>query len=492
MVVTALLIIPLMIFAAFAIDVGSWYAEASRVQRAADAAALAGVVWMPDLDKAEQAAYDTAARNGYVHGSNAVVTVSVSGESRLRVDIDAPAEAFFGKVVTDGILIERWATASFIDPIPMGNPTSALGTADLGFTDPQGFWLNAHAYCFSRGAGDLLNSAQQNGSSCSSEDNPLYREEGYVYVIDKPAGVAVSVDVLHAGLCKRPGWTTSRGEANLSAGPTIEFELFAPDLDQPTTDNIVPANQFGVTQTTDPSDCPDWGQWNTDPDSGWTTMFTIPAGAQEGRWLLSAATPENSSHQHKNMYGLRVDDPSTPERFCSTLTASSCPSITARDFLSIYIGEATDSPSDGAGNPAEFYFAEVSEDHAGKTLEVRLWDPAEGSEYLQFLNPLGQPVDFEWRTIDCAEYPDTCRGRTDIAGGDVDSCPYTSGACLDTRNLNLHDRYLQLRIELPADYACDGTDCWWQILYAPIGAGDVNDTTTWSIRVLGDPLRLVE
>ncbi|MEZ5226562.1 MAG: pilus assembly protein TadG-related protein [Acidimicrobiales bacterium] len=38
---TALLLIPLMIFAALAVDVGGWYAQATQAQRAADAAALA-------------------------------------------------------------------------------------------------------------------------------------------------------------------------------------------------------------------------------------------------------------------------------------------------------------------------------------------------------------------------------------------------------------------------------------------------------------------
>ena len=39
----------MVVSAAFAVDVGGWYARAAEVQRAADAAALAGVVWMPDF-----------------------------------------------------------------------------------------------------------------------------------------------------------------------------------------------------------------------------------------------------------------------------------------------------------------------------------------------------------------------------------------------------------------------------------------------------------
>jgi len=53
---TVVLLIPLLLFAALATDIGSWFVEGQRVQRAADAGALAGVVWLPDEPKAAQVA----------------------------------------------------------------------------------------------------------------------------------------------------------------------------------------------------------------------------------------------------------------------------------------------------------------------------------------------------------------------------------------------------------------------------------------------------
>ena len=47
-VMFALLLVPLMLFAALAVDVGFWYTRAMEIQRAADSAALAGVVWQPN------------------------------------------------------------------------------------------------------------------------------------------------------------------------------------------------------------------------------------------------------------------------------------------------------------------------------------------------------------------------------------------------------------------------------------------------------------
>ena len=48
-ILTSLVLVPLLGFTGFAVDVGAWYARASSIQRAADAAALAGVVWQPDF-----------------------------------------------------------------------------------------------------------------------------------------------------------------------------------------------------------------------------------------------------------------------------------------------------------------------------------------------------------------------------------------------------------------------------------------------------------
>ena len=43
LVQSVLLMIPLLIFSAFAIDIGAWYLDGQKMQRTSDAAALAGV-----------------------------------------------------------------------------------------------------------------------------------------------------------------------------------------------------------------------------------------------------------------------------------------------------------------------------------------------------------------------------------------------------------------------------------------------------------------
>jgi hypothetical protein len=182
-----------------------WYTEASRVQRAADSAALAAVVHMPDLVAAQAAAAD----------ADVTVLATANGDRGIRVDVTATAEVFFGKIVLsdDRIGITRFSTADYVLAVPMGNPTSSIGTADLdlqGTNSPANYWLNAHADLFSVNAGDLLNS--------NTHSNPFYTPRGYVYVISKPAGVQVEIQIMHSGKCKRPTspspatWPNNRGE----------------------------------------------------------------------------------------------------------------------------------------------------------------------------------------------------------------------------------------------------------------------------------------
>ena len=84
----ALAIIALMGIAALVVDVGYWYLRGDQIQRAADAAALAGVVYMPGnapLGSASNAATNEAdsvlASNGF-NPSDGNLTVSVTRYER--------------------------------------------------------------------------------------------------------------------------------------------------------------------------------------------------------------------------------------------------------------------------------------------------------------------------------------------------------------------------------------------------------------------------
>ena len=68
-IMTSLCLLPLMVFAAFGVDLASWYSRISYLQKSADAAALAGTVWMPDLNEATDVACESLAKNGVERGT---------------------------------------------------------------------------------------------------------------------------------------------------------------------------------------------------------------------------------------------------------------------------------------------------------------------------------------------------------------------------------------------------------------------------------------
>ncbi|MGI9602799.1 MAG: pilus assembly protein TadG-related protein, partial [Acidimicrobiales bacterium] len=153
-----LLIVPMVGFVALATDVGAWYGEATSVQRAADAAALAGVVWMPDTTKATEVALAVAERNGY-DDDDADIEVIVEpvpgNEEQLRViirNLDPPI--FFAGAFLDDFSISRQAIAEYVLPVPLGSPRNHLGTGDLLSSNEEGFWLAINGFCAPMEQGD--------------------------------------------------------------------------------------------------------------------------------------------------------------------------------------------------------------------------------------------------------------------------------------------------------------------------------------------------
>ena len=137
LVTLGLMIIPLMAFAALAVDVGSWYARTTEMQKAADAAALAGVVWAPDYNKARTVAAKTLTDNGFTATSassqtngNITITMLPGGQvNSFTVTItDAKAPMFFSKVFTNNpvSLTRELPPRCTTCPIAHGEPAGLL------------------------------------------------------------------------------------------------------------------------------------------------------------------------------------------------------------------------------------------------------------------------------------------------------------------------------------------------------------------------------
>jgi hypothetical protein len=106
LVLAALAMLVILGFAAMAIDVGYWYSQKREVQKAVDAAALAGAQELPDNPaQAETVARDYLTRNGITDQDTISVTfrrISTyldEGEwDAIAVEVERPAEAWFARV----------------------------------------------------------------------------------------------------------------------------------------------------------------------------------------------------------------------------------------------------------------------------------------------------------------------------------------------------------------------------------------------------------
>ena len=479
--ITAFSIVGLTASAALAVDVSGWYVQAAEVQRASDNAALAGVVWLPDMTKATTEARAVAKENGFEHGVNGTsVLVKRKGRFELQVDIKTPGHLYFGQAFLENVNIGRRSKAHYTLAAPLGSPESAMGlnTQVIGDFGPQQYWLALNGFCKGREQGDLISSQYQaNGDRCppdpaawaTAQPNGDYDPEGYWFVVDVPAGgPAIDVQVYDAGECflsAASGW----GDP-----PPIEWTLYGADntpLDD--TDNA----QFGNVVTDVASGC-----------DAYTTVFTIPSGAKEGRWLLNAKTRASDVSTGLNRFGLWAKR-STDSQPCDQLVEQACPRVYARDRIPMLVW--------GAAEPT-FYLVDIAPDHGGKELVVSLFDSAEGMESIQLLDPAGNPVPFTWETADgeygpsandqCAEGP--CL-RVDVTGNWL--VPGQMGGWYGTPSNQdkFNNRVLELHINLPDKSTLESfSNTWWRLRYKTKAGAVATDRTTWSVALHGDPVKL--
>ena len=512
---TALLLIPLLIFSAFAIDVGAWYLKGQQIQRASDAAALAGVTLMPNIDAAEVRAIDIAAKNGMIDQAwidagnpgvaNADVQVTAKGD-QLRVRIEAETPAFLGKIVTDDVSVGRYSVADIASDVGFGSPNSGLGTGTLpdsmlgtppgGGSYRNGLWLSVTGYCAGYPQGDPFGvgyyTVSKSIAGCDSRsriDNPGYRadQDLYDYVVDIPDGQTGNtlIQVFDPGACVGGNRGFTNESSRLGNPPHLRFRVYASDdTPQYDLDNLErpPVDDYYVTNPV----C-----------NSWSTLSTV-GPAESGKWYVRVnskrfgTTNNDATTTRKetglNNFALRAVPAGGDGSLCARSSSSpTCPSIYAREWASFF------RPAFGAaGEPSDFFLAQIQEEHAGKTLQIRLFDPGEGMNNLQFVNDHGESVDFSWRRSNCSEgnicdQPAAFPEEPDLQA--ASSCGGTS--CLDVTRNRFNSQWVTVEYQLPADYACDSS-CWWQVRYTPERGRQPTDRTTWSVRVIGDPAHLTE
>ena len=530
--ITALLLLPLLAFTAYAVDLGAWQARGAQLQRAADAAALAGAPEMPDIDDARIKALDTLRRNGYVNGQDGIaVTVGeVAGsENRLRVTVtDTDAAQYFSANFRDGVSIERRATAQKLKDIPMGSPRNYLGTNNSQPDDwREGFALALAGYCTSKEQGDRIMSVSDwnyastwngtgNWQSCSPgspshvKDNPTYDENGYVYAVSIPEW-DTSTHTLHiegnslASCATNASGSDTANDAEAAGRGSANWAVNAQEMviEVRRADDPNPHNGSLVPTTTPPSitQANSFYCGNTNQNTRWREIATVQATGGDKFYVITKSPNDVGNPGGNNQFSLRAHygtfSPCTNDTADVNYSATtSCPNV----FAVSHLGNYLNTPS----SDAVFYLASIPQDYSNHQLEVYLWDPGEGAKEMELLDPNGNPADFV-AEIACQDdsFRTTCPGETPPSGGvgpisddslwlgdNVDYCAERPATNIGSCRL-YNDRLVRLTVDLPDDInTAYGGATWWKVKYYS-ASGVTRDRTTWSIKIKGDPVRLV-
>ena len=531
---TALLIIPMMIFAALATDIGYWYVQGQKAQRTVDAASLAGVPLLPDFDAAAAEARAVAARNGYLDatpndnsdfltGPLPQVEVSSPRPGALEVKVRSEERSFLGKVVIDSITVERFAVAEFVSPLYLGNPSSGLGTGTIPQSDlgvpPDGTWLALNAYCYDKENGDQFMAGYYDGQAYNgshhrqcgptagsiaswANTNPTYDPNAYVFVVQmQPGSSSVDLSLFEPGYnCDSATNAVVTGEYAFpladAAGARIYYRVYGPSTTlnhRSFVDNNAPiaSGLFGR------DDC-----YSNAPNAdGWYPMATgLPSPSSEGGYYyvqLSTRNPDLPDldttdsfwrELYSNQFSLKVTPTGNTQICVYSVADPTCPQLYGLEWLPLY--------RNISGSETEFYLTEVYESHAGATLVVRFFDAAEGVANIQIADSNGNAMPFEWRYVDeslgkmtvLSEYRETAFQTY------TDTCTYQSvgsNPCLRTTNYqDWNDHLVEMAVDIPGNYTC-GADCWWTIRYVT-GSPPTTDRSGWNIQFVGDPVQLVE
>lgn len=523
----ALLLLCLCGAGAFAADLGFWYARGAKLQKAADAAALAGVVWLPNNTQAHATAVEVLKMNGIdtpninsvVDPSNDLeVVITPLSTHRLRVKItDRKVETILASVFFDSINMGRKAVAEYAPPVPMGSPANTFGTGNLipGVAS-ENIYAAVSGWCAPKEDGDqflsgfdgnapLSDPADKNSSRVSScepthsssgtdEDNTEYSDKQYTYIVELPPGRSTPVDVLvwdgaYFNTVDPLNVPANSPDSAFVTVPlqtiTTTFRMFSPDGtpfdddDNPEIGSCSGGETLPHTFLTNDRS----GYDVTIAGSNrWRRLCTFAPSDPAGQYFLKVNTLQGELNSAgSNGYSLMLGDGSGALFTCDSRLVATCPRVYGKDAMSLY--------ADQTGAQADFYLAEIDPIHAGKKMEIYLWDPGEGADKIRILDPNGNEIPFEFETIP-AKYDS---GGSPVTEIDVSPEPNDNPGPPNTRASwsKYNDRLVRIRITLPLNYTTlYGTNTWWKVRYIT-SAATVTDRTTWQLRVIGDPVHLI-
>jgi hypothetical protein len=561
-------------FAGFAVDLSNWWLQAERLQRAADAGAHAGVVFLPaDLPTARTTARSEMAKNGYrTTGSDTNASTTITQEpnpNRLRVSLTTTVPSYFAQLLgVDEVELTREAVAEYVAPVPMGSPQNKLGNDPENADPGTQLWMNISGPQTAKAQGDRYQSRVCSGSEaeCTGTTNDEYTQDGYFFAVDVTSvqsGQPLVIQVYDAAWVNT-GFTcadTVSGSSSIYLMPSASqiTTLTSKFPDAATRYGSVASGLTGTALANAQKYCPGDGHpgttavnttfvfrqpddtpWNNtdnpvintssckpvtvvghnpnsaanatargqyifnqlndaasglvNPNDGvltfaetfrrFSTFCTIPAGSvQTGKYIVQVRT--NAASATPTLYTSSIT--TAGHNKMSMRAGFGTTGVTSLDGSRVTVAALGRLPIFANSNGADtrFYLAKVLPYDAGRTLRISLFDMGEASQtgVLQVLPP--------------AEFASTFSGcsfsRSD--GASLTTTPSTCTLSNVSSSGGFDGKVITIDVPIPENYSCDddtATGCWVKIKAQYPTNATVNDATTWSAAILGNPVRLVE
>jgi Flp pilus assembly protein TadG len=550
-VMTALLLTVLMSLAAFAVDVGHWYLVGQQEQRAADAAAMAGVTSLPsDLNGATGAtatAKKFAKSNGFEHLPSATnpttVTAVLDGSStRLRVTVTRTVDNIFGSLLrVPKTTISRTAVSDYAGPVPMGSPCNEFGSDP----DPASnraatcsgvtgvLWGSVAGPSDQKQQGDAYQ-AKNCGASYPADLCPTggvnseYDEKGYFYKVSVTAAMSsltiqlfdpvfVGVDVLCNDSSFGSGGTASTAAVNdVVTDPTTRYASGTSSA-YCTGDMLYQGTQVMNTQFTvrSPSITP-WDPLSFQLLDPTNCQKTYPGHSGS---LFNVLDQYTSGTTPRPTYNATI---ANGFRRWTTLCTISPPAGSTSVPLGDYLIQVKTNGLSSALNTAQ----------AGNRFSIRAYGAVSGDKenisvagrerMSVFSNKPSNLVDYHLARVPSAAAGQTLKVRlfdvgdsntsgtiyvlkpADAAGPAFTNCTGIRGSaaavtlanCSLPVSMSTHQgKWQTISVPIPATYSCadsDNTKCWVKLKYDYGGGSNPYDIATWTASVEGDPVRLVE
>lgn len=530
LVVTAISMVALVLLMGFGVDLGSWYLNASKLQRASDAAALAGAAKLPDTNAAQAAITDAYDHNGFVDGANGIkINWNITSDGVATSITNQSVPTYFARMVLPHLAITR-TSYSMSTPAPiLGSPYNVLGTGNLsipGLPNAQNFWLAINGICSPKEDGDYFTArydhskgpfttaldarndyvpASTGRTHCPDPrkpsaypENPDYESNGYSYFVDipkSPSGTGtVSIEIYDPAMnSSLPDYVDDMPGDQVTAWGNFAFDLF--------NTNGTPGNPNDDTEVL-PHPFALYADDKRIGSHTWWTLYTIPAASipNGGQFRVEALPLEDYPNVDYNKPAFEAANRGVDAfsigafaswesngsiHACNADTDINCPRVYALNSESIFnnlSGRAT-------GGHVDILLASITPQFVGQTFNLMLWDPGEGTQGIQLVEPNGTPIPFTYTSSGSFPGdvgPSSNSAVTTLDTSSTDTHAIVNGTPTLSNDYTFNDRLVTLTFTIPSSYEANtvGADNWMRLRYV-VSSSSPNDRTTWGLSAYG-------